>query len=117
MEAGRERSGSPGSAISDGAVHLLREYTGRGPTKARTVINDDMVTIVLSDTLTKGEQRLVASGGEERVLDTRQEFQRLMRDDLVHLVETWLEREVVAFMSSNHVDPDLAVETFFLAAA
>jgi hypothetical protein len=35
-------------------VRLLSQYTGRGPTKARTFFNDDMVTVVLQDTLTKG---------------------------------------------------------------
>ena len=40
-------------------MRLLSQYTGRGPTKARTFLNEDMVTIVLQDTLTKGERTLV----------------------------------------------------------
>ena len=38
-----------------------------------------------------------------------------MRDDLVALVEGQVQRKVTAFMSANHADPDLAVETFVLA--
>jgi len=30
-------------------------------------------------------------------------------------VERQLERKVIAFMSQNHIDPDLAVEVFVLA--
>ena len=45
---------------------------------------------------------------------SRQEFQRLMRAELVELVESQLQRRVTAFMSANHADPDLAVETFML---
>ena len=37
-----------------------------------------------------------------------------MRDDLVAIVERRLGRTVLAFMSQNHIDPDLAVEVFIL---
>jgi hypothetical protein len=37
-----------------------------------------------------------------------------MRDDLVAVVEEPLERKVVAYMSANHIDPDLAAEVFVL---
>jgi hypothetical protein len=33
-----------------------------------------------------------------------------MRDDLVKVIEDALGRKVIAFMSTNHIDPDLAVE-------
>jgi uncharacterized protein YbcI len=48
-------SGSKTAAISNLTVRLLSQYTGRGPTRARTFLNDDMVTIVLQDTLTRAE--------------------------------------------------------------
>lgn len=108
---------SPAARISTAAVHLLREYTGRGPTKARTLINDDLVTIVLADTLTKGECKLVETGLADRVLELRGDFQMAMREDLVAVVEVNLERKVIAFMSQNHIDPDLAVEIFVLEPA
>jgi uncharacterized protein YbcI len=106
--------GSVAGTISNGVVQLFREYTGRGPTRARTVISRDAVMVVMSDTLTKAEHQLVAHGYEERVLRMRDDVQRIMRPELVKLVETKLERSVVAFMSSNHVDPDMAVEVFVL---
>jgi hypothetical protein len=40
-----------------------------------------------------------------------------MREDLVSIVERQLERRVIAFMSQNHIDPDLAVEVFVLESA
>jgi uncharacterized protein YbcI len=110
--AGRE---SPNATISDAAVRLLREYTGRGPTSARTTINHDSVLIVLRDTLTKGEQKLVESGKANRVIEVRHDFQMVMQDELVGAVEDTLDRRVIAFMSTNHVDPDLAAEVFVLA--
>jgi uncharacterized protein YbcI len=107
----------PGAMISTAAVQILHEYTGRGPTKAKTLINDDLVTIVLADTLTAGERKLVETGRSDRVIQLRHDFQDVMQDDLVALVERQLDRKVVAFMSQNHIDPDLAVEVFVLEPA
>jgi uncharacterized protein YbcI len=101
-------------AISNGAVRILREYTGRGPTKARTVIGRDTVLILFADTLTKGEQKLAEVGDAEAVLEMRHRFQLAMSEELTSMVEAHVEREVVAFMSANHLDPDLAAEVFVL---
>src|SRR2546423_11182843 len=104
----------PSATISTSAVQLLHEYTGRGPTKAKTLINDNLVTIVLADTLTKGERKLVESGRSDHVLELRHAYQQLMREELVALVERNVERKVIAFMSQNHIDPDFGIEAFVL---
>ena len=114
MEATHTRSDSPSAEISRNAVHILREYTGRGPTKARTTISQDSVLILLGDILTKGERKLAESGKADRVLAVRHDFQMVMRDELVKAVETAVGRKVIAFMSDNHVDPDLSAEIFVL---
>ena len=106
--------GSVAKDISRRAVQILREYTGRGPTKARTVIADDTVAIVLGDTLTKGERTLVAMGEHQHVLQTRRNYQHSMRHDLVELVEDQCGRTVEAFFSDNHIGPDYGVEFFLL---
>ena len=115
-QAPRLTGGALNSAISAAVVGLLREYTGRGPTKARTSIRDDLVVVLLEDTLTKGEQSLVRSGREATVLGVRHEFQLAMRADCVETVERLTGRTVIAMMSANHVDPDLGAELFLLAA-
>lgn len=76
-----------------------------------------MVTILLADTLTNGERTLVESGRANRVIRLRHDYQLVMRDDLVGVVERELDRKVIAFMSQNHIDPDLAVEVFVLEPA
>jgi uncharacterized protein YbcI len=107
--------GSTSAAISKLVVRLMSDYTGRGPTRARTYITNDVITVVLADTLTKGEHSLVRDGEAARVLDMRKAFQNTMRDDLVAGVQDLTGRHVVAFLSDNHIDPDFAVETFILA--
>jgi uncharacterized protein YbcI len=110
----RPAGNSPAAEISTTVVRLMAEYTGRGPTKAKTAISRDVVTVLLEDTMTKGERSLARDGKADLVLQLRQQFQRTMREDLVAGVEMILERKVIAFMSDNHIDPDMAVEVFVL---
>ena len=107
--------GSKSAAISNMTVRLLSQYTGRGPTKARTFFNDDMVSVVLQDTLTKAERTLLDNDRRELVLLTRTTFQDVMGNDLIAGIEEITGRTVTAFLSANHIDPDIAVETFILA--
>jgi uncharacterized protein YbcI len=93
----------------------MREYTGRGPTKARTYIDEDLITVVLQDTLTMGERSLVRDGKVELVLTMRKAFQTTMGVQMIAAVERHSGRRVYAFLSDNHIDPDVAVESFVLA--
>jgi uncharacterized protein YbcI len=108
---------SKAAVISNHVVRTMSAYTGRGPTKARTHISDDVVTVLLQDTLTKGERSLVSEDREELVLTMRKAFQNTMRQDLIDGIEQILGRKVIAFMSDNHIDPDIAAEVFVLAPA
>jgi uncharacterized protein YbcI len=112
----RSGSGEVNAAISNALVRLHREYLGRGPTKARTSIRDNTVVVLLHDTLTKAERSLIADGKQDEVLQTRHSFQMTMRSDMVAAVERVTGRNVVAFMSGNHIAPDLACEVFVLGA-
>lgn len=104
-------------ALSNAIVGFLREYTGRGPTKARTTIRDNVVLVMLEQTLTKGEQVLVEKGRIEQVLALRHEYQEAMRDESSAKVAELTGRNVIAFMSANHVAPDLASEIYVLDGA
>jgi uncharacterized protein YbcI len=101
-------------AISNAIVGLLREYTGRGPTKARTSIRENVVVVMLEQTLTKGEQSLVTKGRADKVLEIRHEFQNAMRQECTERIAELTGREVLAFLSANHIDPDLGAEIFVL---
>jgi len=109
--------GSKAAAISNMVVRLMSQYTGRGPTKARTYLSDNLVTVILQDSLTKAELTLVAEGHLELVRTTRRTFQDTMESELVAGLQDIMGREVLAFLSANHIDPDYAAETFILAPA
>jgi uncharacterized protein YbcI len=115
MTTHREYSnGELAAAISNTVVKALARTTGRGPTKAKTTIGDNGVFVVLQDTLTVGEQTLNDAGEGQAVLDLRRRWQRVMEVDVSREIEELTGREVVGFMSDNHIDPDLAVEVFVL---
>jgi uncharacterized protein YbcI len=106
--------GSLTAAISTAVVGLLREYTGRGPTRARTTIGSDTIVVTLRDSLTKAERTLAGRGQAIEVLAMRRAFQDTMRESLIEVVERLTDRTVEAFLSDNLHDPDVAVEIFLL---
>lgn len=114
VESRSDGSGGLAAEISNRVVGLLKEYTGRGPTKARTYLHERVVICVLEDTLTRGEQQLAEHGEEAQALENRRAFQRLIRSEARAAVEELTGRRVVAFLSDNALDPDIAVEAFVL---
>jgi uncharacterized protein YbcI len=118
MTAQSEQEQPPGGSlqvsVSTAIVGFLREYTGRGPTKARTTIRDNVVLVMLEQTLTKGEQSLVANGRGDKVLALRHEYQEAMREESSAKVAELTGRNVIAMMSANHIAPDLGAEIYVL---
>jgi uncharacterized protein YbcI len=112
--AARPTGGQLLAEISSSAVRVVADYTGRGPTRARTIINGDWVFITLSDGLTKGERRLVELGRDDFVRETGEAYQNAMREELTGEVERLTRRKVIAFLSDNHLDPDVGLEAMLL---
>ena len=112
-EDARDR-GQLAASISKAVVQLFTEHTGRGPTRARTTIDGDLVVVILQDGLTKAEHALVRAGKGDEVLRLRRAFQDTMSEDLIAAVERLTQRTVQAFMSANHNEPDAAAEIFIL---
>jgi len=110
----RPEGGALNAAISQAIVHLLAESTGRGPTKARTTIDRDLIVVLLQNALTPGERYLADRDRGEQVEGMRRAYQAAMSSDCMTAVERLTGRTVLAFMSANHIDPDLAAEVFVL---
>jgi uncharacterized protein YbcI len=100
--------------ISTGLVQLHSRYYGKGPTKAKTHIVDDAVVCILRGGFTTVERTLLDTGEIESVYQMRRSFQQAMEENFRLIVEQATGRNVSAYMSSIHVDPDLAVELFVL---
>ena len=76
----RHRHGDVLTAISDGMVALLKEFYGRGPTRAKSYYEDDLVVCVLRGGFSRVEQTLLDGGRGPAVIQQRMEFQEVMRE-------------------------------------
>jgi uncharacterized protein YbcI len=76
-------------------------------------VNDTIVSI-LRGGFTRVERTLVETGQTESVYQMRRSFQQAMEAEFRQVVEEATGRTVIAYMSSIHIDPDLAVELFVL---
>jgi uncharacterized protein YbcI len=103
------------TAISDGMVALLKEFYGRGPTRAKSYYEDDLVVCLLRGGFTRVEQTLLAGGRGTSVIQQRMEFQELMRERFESVIENATGRQVIGFMSGNQQTPDMMCEVFVLA--
>jgi uncharacterized protein YbcI len=103
------------TAISDGLVALLKEFYGRGPTRAKSYYEDDLVVCVLRGGFSRVEETLLAGGRGQAVIQQRMEFQEVMRERFVKVIEDATGKRVIGFMSGNQQDPDLMCEVFILA--
>jgi uncharacterized protein YbcI len=103
------------AAISTKVVAILREHYGRGPMNAKTYAMDDIIVVVLRGTgFTPLEQTIMDDGGGDRVVAMRHEFQRVMADLYKRTIKELTGRNVVAFLSQAHVEPDVTIELFII---
>ena len=103
------------TAISDGLVALLKEFYGRGPTRAKSYFEDDLVVCVLRGGFSRVEQTLLEGGRGDAVINQRMEFQEVMRKRFEAVIADATGRRVIGFMSGNQQEPDMMCEVFILA--
>ena len=95
-------------------VQLVRRYTGRGPTKARTTLNTNAALVVLAEVLGPADKHLVESGQGDVVLGMRRTYWDMMREDASAQVEEILRRPVTSAMMDHDLTHDLAALVFLL---
>jgi uncharacterized protein YbcI len=115
MQEHNDRSiGEARAEIARGIVRLQTEYYGKGPTKAKAHITDDVVVVVLEETFTKAERTLVDRGEVDAIQQIRRRFQQAMADEFTSIVEQATGRVVRAFLSETNLEADVSVEFFLL---
>src|SRR5215218_3152811 len=107
--------GQTRSTIASEFVRLHSEYYGRGPTKAKVYVDQDLLAVVLEETFTAAEKTLIGRGEAEGIQDIRRRFQRVMADQFKSVVEQATGRKVRAFLSETNLEADIAVEIFLLS--
>src|ERR1700749_3554350 len=89
------------AAVSNVIVQIVREYTGRGPTQARASIRDNVLVVLMQETLLKAEHSLIDDDKRGLVVEMRRSFQQTMREAFSTAVEELTGRKVIAFMSDS----------------
>lgn len=107
--------GELNAAVTREVVRIHTAAIGRGPKKSYSFHSGDTLVTVLLEVLTRAEQNLVAYDEGDAVLATRRLSQRAMAEEMKAAVARLTGRKVLAFMSDNHLDPDMAVQVFILA--
>jgi uncharacterized protein YbcI len=113
-ESARLRGGELNAAVTSALVGIHTEYLGRGPRSASTFHYGNVLVTLMHDVLTHAERSLTRRKQTEAVNNIRHLFQETMEADFRAAVERLTGRRVTAFISGNHLDPDVAAEVFIL---
>jgi uncharacterized protein YbcI len=104
------------AAVTAAMVSLHERYYHRTPVSAKTLLlGDDLLVCVLGGVYTDVEQTMIELQRATVVQETRSAFQTAMQRRFIDKVEQLSGRGVLAFISNQHVGPDMEIEVFMLA--
>ena len=106
--------GELNAAVTSALVGIHGRYLGRGPKTASTFHYGNVLVTLMNEVLTSAEKSVALNGQLDAVSHMRHLFQQTMEDDFREAVERLTGRKVLAFISGNHVEPDVAAELFIL---
>jgi uncharacterized protein YbcI len=106
--------GELNAAITSALVGIQTKHLGRGPKTATTFHYGNVVVTLMNEVMTPAEKTLARSDKAEAVIHMRHLFQETMEADFRAAIERLTGRNVVAFISGNDINPDVAAETFLL---
>lgn len=104
--------GSPLAAISREIVKAMKQYFGRGPTRAKSYFVDDLLFVVMRGGFIEAELTLLKAEQADAVRAFRQQFENVMTERLIAIVEQLTGRNVVTYQSQVLFDPDIILEVF-----
>jgi len=113
-DAGRLSGGELNAALTSALVGIHTVHLGRGPKTASTFHHGNVVVTLMHEVMTPAERTLATSGNATAVTNMRHLFQETMQGEFTAAVERLTGLKVVAFISGNHVEPDMAAEVFVL---
>jgi uncharacterized protein YbcI len=114
-DAGQASGGETLGDISTALVRLMKEAGGKGPTKTKSHwAGDDALLVLMGGGYTAAEETIYRGGRGMNVRDSRHAFHDVIEQRMRDVVTDTTGREVVAFISASHQDPDLTVLIFVL---
>src|SRR5579884_1652588 len=98
---GSEAAGSRSLQFSNRVGRIHKELVGRGPTRVRTHLGEDLVICILEGGFTQAERTVQQQAGEQTVMQNRLHLQDAMKTRIIAAAEEMLGRRVRSFMSAN----------------
>ena len=108
--------GELNAAVTSALVGIHHKYLGRGPKTASTFHYGNVLVTMMHEIFTHAEKSLTRTGQIDAVNNIRHLFQETMAADFREAVERITGRKALAFISGDHIDPDIADELFILDA-
>ena len=108
------QGGSLLAAISNAMVRAMKQYYGKGPTKAKSYMVDNYLLIAMEGRLTVVEETLLRAGKHHLVREFRQTFQNEMAGEFTEQIERLTGRKVLTYQSQLVFDPNTQFEIFVL---
>jgi uncharacterized protein YbcI len=103
--------------VTNAIVQLHSSHYGKGPTRSKSYLMDDVLVCVMRDVFTTVERTLIEAGEPSKVRETRLAFQDAMRDEFTEAVERILGRPVLGCTSQVLTEEGVAIEVFLLESA
>jgi uncharacterized protein YbcI len=106
-----------GTRLADVTSALVRAkatYYGKGPTKAKSYLNDEYLFCVMEDGLTANEQTLLRVGEHDFVRSYRLKWQEIMAPVLMAEIAEIMGSTILSYHSQIMFDPTRLVEMFVL---
>lgn len=101
------------TAVTAAMIALHERYHHRAPVSAKSqMLGDDLLACVLGGVYTEVEKTMIELQRGPVVQETRSAFQAAMQQRFIDEVERLSGREILAFISNQHVGPDVEVELF-----
>jgi len=104
-------------AISNAFVQLHRRSRGKGPTKAKTYVLDDMVLCVLEGGALPLEKTLHERGNRTLVHEVRDALHAAVRDECRAIIERETGRRVKTVLSQFDPERDIECKVVLLDSA
>jgi uncharacterized protein YbcI len=100
--------------VTNAIVHLYRTHYGKGPTRSKSYLMDDLLVCVMRDVLTTIERTLIEAGEAQQVRATRLALREAVEEEIKAEVERIVGCGVRGFTGRVLVAPEIAIEVCVL---
>jgi len=93
---------------------FAKERIGKGPSKTKVRIHDDVLLCIQYGFLTKAEEIIINSGHLDKVVDYRRIYITACIHDIDTIIEQVLNRHIKDFFPSWNIEKSMSCWTIFL---